>query len=48
MLDMSSVVDGMIALACLIIVGAISVPIIIGTLVYLIKFIEWLIKKDKF
>lgn len=48
MLDMSSMVDGMIAIAYLIIVGALSIPIIIWTLVYLIKFIVWLIKKDKF
>lgn len=48
MIDMSSMVDVMIAIAYLIIVGAISIPIIIWTFVYIIKFIVWLIKKDKF
>lgn len=48
MYDMSSLIDCMIAIGYLIIVAAISIPIIIWTLVYIIKFIVWLIKNDKF
>lgn len=48
MYDMSSIVNGMVALVYLIIVGALSIPIIIWTLVDVIKFILWLTKKNKF